>query len=137
MPLREDLYYLPFPREGDMLHHVGPHGEAPGSLRRQKGAKGKLRPQLWLCFPHKSGQGRGNSLALPALSYVSGLWALGWSLVVWYLVLGDSGQEKYWLDMAGDMGSGLQGSCQQLWLLVCPCNEWMPDRQTQSLRKHS
>lgn len=36
MPLKEDLYYLHFPKEGGMLHHVGPHGEAPHAGGRKK-----------------------------------------------------------------------------------------------------
>ena len=50
---------------------------APGSARRQTGAKGKHRSQLLLCFPHKVKQGRGNSLALTSLNNVGALYAIG------------------------------------------------------------
>ena len=73
MTSKEDFYYLHFPREGGMLPYAGPHGEAPGSARRQKGAKGKHRSQLLLCFPHRVRQGRGNSLGLTSLNNVGGL----------------------------------------------------------------
>ena len=31
---------------------------------------------------------------------------------------------------------GWKGRCKQFWLLVWPCDSWMPNRQIQNLRKH-
>lgn len=73
MTLKEDFYCLHFPREEGIPSYAGPHGEAPGSARRQKGAEGKHRSQRLLCFPHKVKQGKGNSLALTSLNNVGGL----------------------------------------------------------------
>lgn len=82
MPLK-DLYYLHFPREGDMLHHVGPQRKHQGRPGGRKGQRENISHSFYcVCFPHKSGQGRGNSLASSTLSNVSGLWAKGWSRVV-------------------------------------------------------
>ena len=48
----------------------------------------KAWPRAFFVFPTgKAWQGGHNSLGLASLGNVSGLWALGWSPVFWYLVL--------------------------------------------------
>lgn len=49
-----------------MLCHARSHGEAAGVVRRQKGVKGKPRPELLfrIASPKKARQGRGNSLGI-------------------------------------------------------------------------
>ena len=75
--LERRFLLLALPKRKGLPSYAGPHGEAPGSARRQTGAKGKHRSQLLLCFPHKVKQGRGNSLALTSLNNVGGLYAIG------------------------------------------------------------
>ena len=59
--------------------HAGPHGEAPGLVRRQKEARGKCRPEplLGLASMGKARQGRGNSLGLASLKSVGRLRVIG------------------------------------------------------------
>lgn len=74
-----------------MLCHTRPQEGAPGLVRKEQG--GESRAQDLYCFcPGKDKAGLGNSLELTSLSNV-GSRAQGWSLVVWYLALGD-GRKK-------------------------------------------
>ena len=58
---------------GDTGCHAGPHGEAPGSVRRQRG-EGKARPQTCsLVTVGKARQGSVNTLGLASLNNFSGL----------------------------------------------------------------
>lgn len=53
MPLKEDCDYLYFPREGSLPYHAGPHGEAPGLVRRQKQQRENMA-QTFIVFPRES-----------------------------------------------------------------------------------
>lgn len=47
------VYYSQFPREEDMSHHAGPHGEVLGSVRRQKEQGKNMSTSLHCCFGGK------------------------------------------------------------------------------------
>lgn len=77
--------------------HAGPHGEAPGLVRKQKEARGKSTPEPLLGLTSMERQGRANSLGSVSLNSVS----MSWDIAVISSCLipgpGDSGQGKYWL----------------------------------------
>lgn len=52
--------------------HAGPQGEAPLSIRRQKGMRGRQKPQTLLGFLWEARQGRANSSGLASLNSSGG-----------------------------------------------------------------
>lgn len=80
-----------------------PHTATGGSTSFGQEGRGRREGKAWLrifnCVcPGKGKAGLGNSLELTSLSNV-GSRVQGWSLVVWYLALGDVRQQKYWLNV--------------------------------------
>ena len=71
---KEIICYSQFPRGADKLCHTGPHGEAPGSVRRQREEEKHGKEHL-LWFPEE-GTGKAGSVdtRLSSLSNFSGLW---------------------------------------------------------------
>lgn len=51
VPLKEALLQLP--RKGGMLYTTGPHGEAQGFVRRQKGMREEQGPEILSWFPRE------------------------------------------------------------------------------------
>ena len=101
--------YLHFPKEGNTLQHMRPHGEAPGLVRAEAGAWGAHRPQNLLGFPWQR-----QSLGL---AWIILAWALKhrgcpWLSGTWPWVGTELG--KYWLGVwelnkggGGGYGSGI------------------------------
>lgn len=90
MTLKEDFYYLHFPREGGKVHPSGPHGASPGSARRLKRAKGNTGHSFMVFSAQR--QGRGKSSGLASVNNIDGLKAIGeassclvitWPWVIW------------------------------------------------------
>ena len=75
--------------ERSIAHHTGPHGEAPGSVRRQN-EQGKCGQETLLWFLQE-GMGKAG-LVLASLNNFSRLQGEGAVLIVWYLALGWLGQ---------------------------------------------
>lgn len=74
MPLKEDCYYLHFPREGNMPHQKGPHGEASIFGQQAEAVRGKQGPEPLLFPTGDTRRGRGNGLGLASLNDVGRLW---------------------------------------------------------------
>lgn len=53
--------------------HARPQREAPLSIRRQKGVRGRQKPQPLLGFPWEARQGRANNSGLASLNSSGGL----------------------------------------------------------------
>lgn len=61
---REGFCDLHFLRRERLPHHTGPHGKAPGSVRRQTGVRRVSRPELYwgFCRKGKAEQGEQNRI---------------------------------------------------------------------------
>lgn len=95
MPLKEFDYISKKEGACYATHgHRGEHQVWSGGNR-----EGKARPKDLYCVCGGKGKaGLGNSLELTSLSIV-GSRVQGWSLVVWYLALGNVRQQKYWVNV--------------------------------------
>ena len=73
-PLKDDFYFLHFPRGGGMPCHAGSQGKAPDLIREQ-GRCGKSRIQNLDCVFHEKGKPeQGSSLGVAHLNSVGRLW---------------------------------------------------------------
>lgn len=75
-------------------HHAGPGEEAPESGRER--VRRTWTRAFTVVFVGSDRLG-WTGLEWDGLNSVSGLWAMGWSPVIWYLALGDLGQQGCWL----------------------------------------
>lgn len=79
-----------------MSHHTGPHRVAAGSVRKQRSEE-SMGKRLYYGFVGRNERGRISSLSgigLDSLNNFSEFWAIGWFLVVQYLVLGSLAQRN-------------------------------------------
>lgn len=81
-----ERFVIQFPREGTHTTTQGHRGST--LVRRQKEWRKSMTQSLYCAFHRKDGMRQGKQLGLTSLNKFSGLWAMGWSLVVWYLALG-------------------------------------------------
>lgn len=79
------------PERRGHLHHIGPHGEAPGLVRKQKAGGENVHRRLYHCSCIKEMCEAGLvSLGLASLNNFNSLWgalALSSYLGLWYLAL--------------------------------------------------
>ena len=89
------MYYIS-QREGHAILHRAMSGTGPVWLGGRGRSKWKAWLRVYTVFCKKAEWARETAQAGGgSMSVGSGLWV--WSLVVWYLALGDSEQGKVWL----------------------------------------
>lgn len=73
MPLKEFITCM----KGDVQHYAGPHGTAPGLIKRQRERGQSIDKSYYWSFLGKGRAGTINNLGLASLNNSSALWAIG------------------------------------------------------------